>query len=309
MAKLKSERHHWWPECVSVRWANPDGGVHWMRPDGETTCSNPKNFGVIGNGHVIKLADDPAESSPWDENFEKEFQRADDIFPTVIDWLDTLDRAGPPFERPVADRIMPVGSTDEQFADLLECIISLAVRSPRYRERAVALAEDLRGPLEQRERNRLIGSNMRNSQRAAVSQLGVRGKAMVIFSPEREFIFGDGFYHNLSVPVQHLHNPKMLVPLTPWMSVLYARPMSYRTQPRLVTFMASAYEVDALNFAVQVYARNAVFYRSERPEITDAFAAGKHLVFADHRNSVENLIHEIPGVSPRDTRLDELLGL
>jgi hypothetical protein len=129
---------------------------------------------------------------------------------------------------------------------------------------------------------------------------------MVIFSPEREFIFGDGFYHNFSVPVQHLHNPKMLVPITPWMSVLYTRPMSYRTEPKLVTLVATAAETDALNYAVQVYARKAIFYRSERPTITEAFAQGKHLVFADHRNSVEQLIHFIPGVPPRDTSLDWL---
>lgn len=277
-----------------------------MRPDGETTCTTPNNFGVIGNGHFIKMGDDPAEATPWDENFEKEFQQADESFPALINWLDMLERVGPPFERPVPERVNRVSATDEQFATLVECIVSLVVRSPKHREGAVALAEHLRGPLEQRERNRLIGANMRHSQRDAVKEIGARGKAMVIFSPEREFIFGDGFYHNFSVPVQHLHNPKMLVPITPWMSVLYARPMSYRPEPRLVTFVANAAETDALNYAVQVYARNAIFYRSERPEITEAFAQGKHLVFSDHRNSVDRLIHFIPGVPPRDTSLDWL---
>jgi hypothetical protein len=277
-----------------------------MRPDGETTCTTPNNFGVIGNGHFIKFGSDPTEPTSWDENFEPEFQRADDNFPAVIDWLDTLDRAGPPFERLIKDRIKPVDASDQQFAQLMECIISLAVRSPKHREGAVRLAEHLRGPLEQRERNSLIGVNMRHSQRDAVKQIGTRGKAMIIFSAEREFIFGDGFYHNFSVPVQHLSEPKMLVPLTPWMSVLYARPRSYRTAPRLFTMAASAAEVDALNNAVQVYARNQIFYRSERPQITDAFARGTHLVFKDHRNSVDELIHHIPGIQPRNTNLDWL---
>jgi hypothetical protein len=289
---------------VSERWANADGGTHWLRPDGTTTCSTPNNFGVIGNGHFIKMGNEPGEVTPWDENFEAEFQHADSIFPSVIDWLDSLDRAGPPFERPVPERVTAVGASDQQYADLLECIVSLVVRSPKHREGAVALAEHLRGPLPERERNRLIGANMRHSQRNAVKEIGARGKAMIIFSPEREFIFGDGFYHNFSVPVQHLHNPKMLVPITPWMSVLYARPTSYRTEPRLATFVANAAETDALNYAVQVYARNAIFYRSEKPEITNAFAQGKHLVFKDHRNSVEQLIHSIPGVPPPDPNLD-----
>jgi hypothetical protein len=306
MGKLKSERHHWWPECVSARWVNADGGTHWIRPDGATTCTTPNNFGVIGNGHFIKMGDDPAESTPWDENFEREFQHADESFPALIDWMDRLERVGPPFERPVSERVTRVVATDEQFATLLQCIVSLVVRSPKHREGAAALAEDFRHPLEQRERNRLIGANMRRSQRNAVKALGARGKAMIIFSPESEFIFGDGFYNNLSAPVQHLYNPKMLVPITPWMSVLYTRPMSYRPEPRLVTLVATANETQDLNYAVQVYARNAIFYRSERPEITDAFAQGRHLVFRDYRNSVEQLIHSIPGVPPRDTSLDWL---
>lgn len=306
MVKSKSERHHWWPECVSAHWANVDGGTHWLRPDGKTTCTTPNNFGVIGNGHFIKLARNPAEATPWDENFEQEFQHADANFPKLIDWLDSLKRAGPPFERQVPERITPVASTDEQFAALIACTVSLVVRSPKYREGAVGLAEHLRGPLEPRERNKLIGSNMRHAQKNAVKELGGRGKVMVIFSPEREFIFGDGFYHNLSAPIQHLYNPKMLVPITPWLSILYARPTAYRSDPRLVTFVANAAETDALNYAVQVYARNAIFYRSERPEITEAFARGQHLVFSDHRNTVEQLIHYIPGVPPRDTSLDWL---
>jgi hypothetical protein len=277
-----------------------------MRPDGETTCSTPRTFGVIGNGHIIQMANDPAEWSPWDENLEREFQDADAKFPAVIDWLDTLERAGPPFDRPIVERITEVPVTDERFADLLECIVSLGVRSPKHREGAVGLAERLRGPLPARERNRLIGANMRHSQRNAVKALGNRGKVMVIFSPEAEFVFGDGFYHNISAPVQPLHNPKMLVPLTPWLSVLYARPMSYRPNPRLVTLMASAAETEALNYAVQVYAKDAIYYRAERPTITEAFAQGKHLVFSDHRNSVDQLIHAIPGIPPRDPSLDWL---
>jgi hypothetical protein len=52
MAKLNSERHHWWPECVSDFWKDDDGGVNWMLPDGTLRRSSPNNFGVIGNGHT-----------------------------------------------------------------------------------------------------------------------------------------------------------------------------------------------------------------------------------------------------------------
>lgn len=308
MAKLKSERHHWWPECVSEHWADGEGGVNWLLPDGKIRRSTPNNFGVIGNGHLIKLGDDPVIGSCWDASFESEFQTADSNFPAVMDWLNSLDRCDPPFERPVRSRIRPQPVENDQFAMLFECLVSLAARSPMYRETAVSLAEHYRGPLPERERNNLIGANIQRALRNAVRNNGGGGKAMVIFSPEREFIFGDGFFHNLTIQGEHWHNPKILAPLTPWMSVLFARPMSYRTEPRLVTMVASQAEADALNYAVQVYARNAIFYRSERPEVDEVFTCGTHKVFADDRNSVDRLIYEIPGVPPRDPSLDAFLG-
>ena len=87
MAKLKSERHHWWPECVSQFWIDADGKATRLSADGETLTIPPKNFGVIQNGHMIKLAKDPTEFCPWDENYEAEFRNADNNFPRVIDWL------------------------------------------------------------------------------------------------------------------------------------------------------------------------------------------------------------------------------
>lgn len=309
MAKLKSERHHWWPECVSEHWADAGGGVHWLSPAGKIRRATPNNFGVIGNGHLIKLGDDPAVGSCWDTSFEREFQMADNNFPRVIDWLNSLDHCDPAFDRPVSSRILSQPVELEQFAALFECLVSLAARSPMHRERAISLAEHCRGPLPERERNSLIGANIQRTLRNAVRNNGNRGKAMVIFSPEREFIFGDGFFQNLTVQGEHWHYPKMLAPLTPSINVLFTRPMSYRPEPRLVTLVASAAEADALNYAVQVYARNALFYRSERPEVDEAFTCGRHQVFANDRNSVDTLIYEIPGVAPRDPNMDAVIDL
>ncbi len=176
-----------------------------------------------------------------------------------------------------------------------------------HRETAVSLAEHHRGCLPERERNSLIGVNIQRTLRNAVRNNGGRGKAMVILSPEREFLFGDGFFNNLTIQGEHWHHPKILAPLTPWMSVLFTRPMSYRLEPRLVTLVASPAETDALNFAVQVYARNAIFYRSERPEVEEAFTCGRHKIFADNRNSVDSLIYEIPGIPPRDENMEAVM--
>lgn len=272
--------------------------MHRLSPDGTVSRARPESFGVIGNGHFIKRSDD-SQPSEWDHNFEGEFQAADNAFPYVIEWLDSLDRAGPPFEVPARERILRQQAPPERLADLVECLISLAIRSPMYRERAVALAEDFRGPLPERERNRLIGANMHRSHREAVKALSGRGKIMVIYSPEREFIFGDGFFHNLYPPIQHLSNTKFLVPLTPWMSVLFVCPTRYVVEPRLVTMSATMEETDRINEAVQVYSRNQIFYRSEKPTIRDAYRLGKHMLFADDRNPADDLIQSLPGIKAR----------
>lgn len=304
MATLKSERHHWWPVSVSDRWKDAEGCVHWLLPDGHVRRIPPKNLGAIGNGHHIRLGRDPPEASVWDQTFEKEFQRADDSFPELIDWLGSLHREERASER-LPERFVAQDVQDERLGTLMECLVSLVVRSPRSREGAVSLAEHLRGPLPERERNGLIGLNLCHNQRTVTQALGTSGKFVVIHSPKREFIFGDGFFHNITPQIPAMHNPKMLVPLTPALSVLFARPTTYMTNPKLMTLVIRESEADRLNLAVQVYARNAIFYRVDKPVIAPPYQEAKHLTFASHENPVDRLIDMIPGVPARDTSLYE----
>lgn len=305
MGKAKSERHHWWPECISRRWADEDGGVHWLLPDGSQRRARPAAFGVIGNGHYIKLGSTPGETTPWDQNFEDEFQQADDQFPGVIAWLEGLEydaRIG----RRNRERFVPQLANDDEFRRMAESLTSLAIRSPMTRAAAVSLAERLRGPLPERERNTLITANLRDMHRQAMQAVGSRGKATAILSPKGEFIFGDGFYHNLTTPGMPPTSPRILAPLTPRLAVLYAVPMQYTVEPRLSTLVIDAEEAAALNEVVQVYAREMLFYRSERPNLIDDFRAGKHLRYTSSLNVVEMMVHDMPGVPSRDSKLDFL---
>lgn len=174
MGKTKSERHHWWPECVSQRWADEGGGVNWLLPDGEVRRAKPAAFGVIGNGHFIKLGNTPGEATPWDQNFETEFNNADDRFPAVIEWLKSLDYQ-PRVGASRRMRFVPQPSSDALFGQMVESLSSLAIRSPMTREACVSLAEHFRGPLPEWERNSLITANMRDMHRCAVRAFGVRG--------------------------------------------------------------------------------------------------------------------------------------
>ena len=298
--KIKTERHHWWPKCVSQHWKNENGKVHWLLPSGETKEVPPKELASIRNGHTIKLGKKAGETTPWDQNFEQIFDNADGRFPSVISWLQSLERKDVLDAKTLTDRFIPQNGSDEQIAQLVESMVSLAIRSPMQRQTGVRTAEAIRGrdQLLERERNSLITLNMRDSHQRAVLQIGTRGKFVVLYSPEREFIFGDGFFHNIRSPVEpyQLNSYKMLVPITPEISVLYAKPRQYITEPRLFTCMVRPEEVSAFNDVVQIYSRQFVFYRSEKPIIIPDFAEGEHKAYAGSDNFVDTIISEIPGV-------------
>lgn len=296
----KSERHHWWPECVSRRWADDRGGVNWILPNGSERRAKPSAFGVIGNGHFIKLGPKAGESSPWDQNFENEFQNADAGFPATIEWLEGL-KFEPRFGQPRSNRFVVQSTTDELFGQLIESLTSLAIRSPMTRSAVVSLAERLRGPLAEWERNRLIALNMRDMHRRAVVAFGTHGKATAILSPNREFIFGDGFYHNLTSPNMAPHAPRILASLTPRLTVLYTKPIQYTAEPRISTLVIDEKEAQALNEVGLTYASDMIFYCSDRPILTDNFRAGRHLHYTSG-NVVDLIIDDMLRIPPRRSR-------
>lgn len=278
----------------------------WVKPDGTTKRVPPDQLGVIRNGHHIKLGRALGESSPWDESFEREFDDADGNFPSVISWLSCLDRQFRPGPT-LTDRFVPQPATEEQLRALTESVVSLAVRGPMNREASVALAEHLRGPIRAPERHVLVGFNMRRSQRLIADGIGANGKFAVVFSAGREFVYGDGFFHNVKAVVNPPQNPKILAPLTPTMSVIVSRPISRNVQPLLSTIVLTDEEVDRCNHSVQIYSREALYFRSEKPTLDDAFTCGKHLEYAHPDNPIDTLIRAIPGVPDRDTSLDKFL--
>ena len=137
---------------------------------------------------------------------------------------------------------------------------------------------------------------MRNSQRLASDSIGSNAKFAVLFSSGREFIFGDGFFHNLTAVVDRPQLPVIIAPITPGITVVIVRPMSYMTEPRLSTLVLNKAEVDVCNDGVQVYARNALFFRRDRPDIDDAFAWAQHLRYANWDNPMSELARSIPGI-------------
>jgi hypothetical protein len=301
---LKSALHHWWPRCVSRLWEAADGKVGWIQPDGTVKRVPSERLGAIGNAHQIKLGAE-GEETEWDADFENEFDPADSRFAALIEWLESLERQ-PLHSGLLRERFLPQPAADSQLKALTESVVSLAVRSPRNREASVALAETMRGKLEARERESLIGANMMWSQRTIVDSIGSNAKYAVLFSEGAEFIFGDGFFHNITAVANRPLAPKILAPITPSVSVVITRPVEYMVEPKLCTIVLTDPEVAECNQATQIYSRNALYFRSQQPELSDAFRGRTHQMYSTRDNPIDALIQQIPGIPARSTRLDGL---
>lgn len=296
----RSARHHWWPKSLSQYWTDEKGHIHRIDCDGKDVPSTPQTLARISGGHNI-VFDNP---SPWDESFESYFDRPDGNFPTVVRWLEEIVASHIPAKKNQAGPYFcPHECGDDDLLRLFECMLSLAIRSPRFRSGAVQFAESLRGSIEKSEQKRLAAANLRQSYSILTNDLWADGKYVLFFIPERkrifskrlEFIFGDGFYHNLNVATQNLFGVKMLLPLTPSIAVLHTRPMQYNPAPRLMTSIADPNLVKLFNETMQIYSKDCLFYRSAKPKLSEHFTTGEYLRF-DRFDPIDELIHTIPGV-------------
>ena len=289
---LKSAQHHWWPQTLSKYWADDAGGVHRLSPDGTVIRSQPKRFGTVKNAHHIKLGT-PESPSPWDETFEPKFGMADGAIRGLVSWLESLADTLLPTSLPLDKRIAPAVATNDQFATCVECLISLVVRSPRFRASIRRTTEHYRqcfGMKDYEAEDSLIGLNQRDCQNLFVRRLAGRGKIAVLVSNGTEFIFGDGFFHNFTSSSDTPTHPRIVVPLTPTISMFYAKPLSYFSEPRVATISLINNEVKFLNNTSQIYSKNELFYRSDKPELLDEFKGVEYLEYENNSHPAFNML-------------------
>jgi len=256
---MKSASHHWWPQCISKRWVNDENVVHQLFWDGRDIAhKNTKNFGAIGNAHLIKFSDKPTD---WDESFEKIFDLADRTFPNVLDWIESLQ-----------GNFNPLKEEQENLDILLECLLSLVVRSPSFRNSISNIGRITTDEI-------CMKLNQRDTLVKFKTALSGHGKFAVLFSSEHEFIFGDGFYHNFTSSIAAPIEPRIIVPILPNICIFYSRPMSYRTNPRLITKELTKNDIDFINQTTITYSRDYIFYRQQRPDISENFSCKKFLEY------------------------------
>lgn len=295
MEEIKSAVHHWWPRAISQHWIGEDNYVGAIRTDGRHFRTQHGKLGGIKNAHTMKMAAE-GQTSPWDHSFESLYDTADAAFPRIIEEIQTLV-----FDwmksYPSVTTYQPILPSNWLRTNLANSLVSLCLRGPLNRFMALDMAMKLRGgEIEPREQNRIIGYNIKHMLNDYVGHMSGRGKVALIYSPEREFIFGDGFFHNLITAGNINHSARMIVPLTPRISVIYAMPQSMTPEPMFHATWISAKVTEQMNGTIQVYSKDELFYSNERPKPNSDFLSGKFLTYDWGANPADHLISIIPGL-------------
>ena len=290
--QLKPELHHHWPKGLSKFWCDDEGQVNRLSSNGQLLRCPPKNFGALTDGHRIRFEDSDG-GSIWDSTIEPMFNNADSNLPHGVTYLLGLESKTGSDGLPLVGRLLG-GSLDRNLrANLGESIASLIVRSPAFRNQMKINVDDLRQGIPYRDFNderNLIVANLNQEFSGISKSLKSGGKLVVLFSDTNEFIFGEGFLHNLHGAVSS--GQKFLVPLTPTMALAFTRPIRYMTHPEIVTLRLHANEVDICNEITQVYSKDYVYFRDQMPKLIPNFTDGSFQVFEYHRHEwLDNLLH------------------
>lgn len=295
---IKGEKHHWWPEVLARYWLDDNGLVSRIDDSGQVISTKPNKLGKISDGHNIIFE----EETPWQSTIEHYFDNADSNMPRIIEWLKSFEN-----EAIAIDNIDKYcdgeGVETKNFDILRECLISLILRSPRYRNAQNLFVESFRGQLEKSESKRLIAANIHQKYSVLINASKGVGKFALLFSINNEFIYGDGVYSSINSATENLFGVKAVVPMTPNITVIWSSPMSYRNHPILVPIVADKGFVEIVNYSVQVYSKNYLFYRNQQPELIDDFKLCDHRIFQYSHNPFDSLIQTlIPDDSKRHTQ-------
>jgi hypothetical protein len=274
---LKSERHHYWPKALSAFWADSEGQTSRISCDGTVLRIPPHNFGVIGNAHHVKLGD------PWEHTIETAFQSADSNIKPVVEYLLSQKPKAGFSKRQLEKRMSGFDMPKDKRAQLGECIASLIVRSPAFRNLMRLTADSGRDGLaydSATDANNLIASNIGIEYRRISRSLKTGGKMVIMYSEASEFIYGDGFLHNLGGGA----GSKFFVPLTPDMAVAFTSPLVYFSPPDGAAILLSKGEIRQCNEIMQVYSKDYIYFRQECPTLTPQFRSRHFLQYDYHQH-------------------------
>lgn len=306
----KSKNHHWWPVGLQSYWADKNGEVSWIEPD-ETTDkkrSDNRKIGYKIHGHTM------LHGGPWENNFEEEFDIDNEVH-SVIGGLKSLRPLGASArdifvlakqlfnkERGLKEYARFYHMNEKMHRHLLLLLCSLLIRSPSARNRYENYPSTFGLPPDQE-----VGKVNMLQKYKALKKLCESGRLsnqyfLIIHSPFKKFIFGDGFLDWLTDENSYIKG-RALVPLTPTMCVYFCTPRSMRHSPNCASLYGAPWVVDRINEITQIYSRDKLFFLGKRPQLTEAFRARQFLALKMKGDPLLDMFEELAGVGRTKTML------
>lgn len=282
---IPGQKHHWFPKALAKGWADPKGRIWRTNSRGHSRRRHPSAMGYVPDNHNL-LSEG---GSPWDSTFEPDFDTADNAFPAVVRWLESIkeDHSG-------EERIRGVTVPEARRTPLAECLASLIVRSPRLRYLSEKWAAEFQvqhiGFREPHNVHQTAGSNLRRLQEPFAREIRTGGKFAFLMAREGTFVFGDGFMTNINPYPDRVLHPMAMVAFTPKVAVLWFSPTSYPLFPAGASVRLTEAEVSSFNDVVQIYSRDNLFHAEGSIELHDSFPDCEHYIVtsngANHRTPI-----------------------
>lgn len=276
------EKHHWFPKALAKAWVGADGLVGRTNSRGHSKRFHPSGIGYVPDQHNVFFDG----GSPWDSTYEPQFDIADNAFPRILRWLETVPKQHPPDQR-VSGVDLPKGER----ALLSECLASLIVRSPRLRYLAEKWTAEVQvrdfGFEEPKNVRNTASGNLARCQEPFSRDIRTGGKFAFLLAGEEDFVFGDGIMTNVHPYPDRVLRPMAMVAFTPKIGVLWFSPKAYPPLPVGVSIQLSLDEVRSFNDVVQVYSKDNLFHLGNSPPLHESFPPCQHYIVtsggADHR--------------------------
>lgn len=287
---LSSELHHWWPQGMSKFWADAQGCASQLRHDSRLQRSPPGSFGAITNAHAIKM------KGPWNGTIEPIFDFADSNLPRIVDSiLSNLTKIGERVTSAEARNksIRPYPMTTDDYKALAEGVAALVLRSPGFRNYIRGNTSSMRkdfGLPPISARDSLIAGQIHQWYSTAVQSFQ-QANMILLFSRAKEFILGEGYLNNVRGS-SYTFALRAVVPLTPELVVICYSGSGLVPPSALCWANGTAEDVSAINELAQIYTREFLYFRSEKPDVSEHFEKNEFLRLADHRASVVEEIIE-----------------
>ena len=181
----------------------------------------------------------------------------------------------------------------KEYEAFSEGLASLVLRSPEYRNRILLNTNHYRRAfgLSDADARGGVAGNIHQWYHMAVSDFR-NAFLLLLFSKSNEFIFGEGYLNNVAGST-YTHQLRAVLPLTPELAVIAFGGSGGAPPAQVCSLCVDARVVLAINELTQIYTKDAVFFRSQKPDINDHFAQNKFLWRPQHRDlMIEEIIAE-----------------